>query len=408
MGAPEAPLGNADLRQLPLRDEHVALGARFSPFAGWEMPLSYGSIIGEHMHVRTRAGLFDVSHMGRLLLRGRGALATVQNLVASDISGLRSGQARYTVLLTPWGGIQDDLIVYRRDDGILLIVNAARTTQDREWIEGHLLAPPGLTPGDPGLELDDLTDLTCLLALQGPAALDVLDRLTPGLDPGSISAFSFVSAEVAGVEAMVMRTGYTGESGAELLVAAQDARTLWSALLAGGTPGTVAPCGLGARDTLRLEAALLLYGQDITKNTTPFEARLGWLTQLERPAPPDFVGREALLEAAARGPEKLLVGLATTARTIPRHGDDIAIGDSLVGRVTSGTHSPVLGHPIALGYVLPEHAATGTEVTIQVGEKEVPARVVERPFYRAGVTPIPEARRRASRPGASPPTEEPA
>lgn len=407
MGGSDGPTGSGDLQHLPLREEHVALGARFSPFAGWEMPLTYGSIIGEHLQVRTRAGLFDVSHMGRLLLRGPGALATVQGLVASDLSDLGVGQARYTVMLTPWGGIQDDLIIYRRDDGILLIVNAARTTQDREWIEGHLLASPALTPGDAGLELDDLTDLTCLLALQGPAALAVLDRLSRGLDTTSMPPFSFARANVAGVEATVMRTGYTGETGAELLVATEDARTLWSALLAAGAPGTVAPCGLGARDTLRLEAALLLYGQDITKNTTPFEARLGWLTQLERSHQPDFVGREALLEAAERGPEKLLVGLATDARTIPRHGDEIAVGDNLVGRVTSGAHSPVLGHPIALGYVLPEHAATGTEVTIQVGEKEVPARVVERPFYRAGVTPIPEARRRAPRPEASPPAEEP-
>jgi aminomethyltransferase len=413
MGGPEAPTGSADLRHLPLREEHVALGARFSPFAGWEMPLTYGSIIAEHLQVRTRAGLFDVSHMGRLLLRGPGALATVQNLVASDLFDLGVGQARYTVMLTPWGGIQDDLIVYRRDDGILLIVNAARTTQDREWIEGHLLASPALTPGDPGLELDDLTDLTCLLALQGPAALGILDSLTPGLDsltPGlaisSMPSFSFARAKVAGVEATVMRTGYTGETGAELLVAAQDAGTLWGALLAAGTPGTVAPCGLGARDTLRLEAALLLYGQDITKNTTPFEARLGWLTQLERPRQPEFVGRQALLEAAERGPEKVLVGLVTDAHAIPRHGDDIAMGDSLVGRVTSGTHSPILDHPIALGYLMPEHTAIGTEVMILVGEKEVAARVVERPFYRAGVTPIPEARRRVSRPQASAQAEE--
>jgi aminomethyltransferase len=406
MGESQTPTGNPDLRHLPLREEHVAAGARFSPFGGWEMPLTYGSIIAEHMQVRTRAGLFDVSHMGRLLLRGPGATTTVQGLVASDLSDLEVGQARYTVLLTPWGGIQDDLIVYRRDDGILLIVNAARTTQDREWIEGHLLASPALTPGDPGLELDDLTDLTCLLALQGPAALAILDGLSPGLDITSMAPFSFAQANVAGVEVTVMRTGYTGETGAEVLVAAQDARTLWNALLAAGAPGTVAPCGLGARDTLRLEAALLLYGQDITKNTTPFEARLGWLTQLERPRQPEFVGRDALLEAAERGPEKLLVGLATDAHTIPRHGDEIAVGDILVGRVTSGTHSPILGQPIALGYILPQHTAIGAEVVILSGEKEVAARVVERPFYRAGVTPIPEARRGASRAETSPKIDE--
>lgn len=394
-------IDHGDLRPLPLHDEHAALDAHFSPFAGWRMPLHYGSIIEEHMQVRTSAGLFDVSHMGRLLLRGPGALPAVQNLVAGDLSGLAVGQARYTVMLTPWGGIQDDLIVYRRDDGILLVVNASRTEQDREWIEDHLLQPTGLGADGPGLELDDLTDLTCLLAFQGPAALHLLDTLTPGPPISSMPPFSFAQAQVAGVEVTVMRTGYTGETGAELLVTIDDAPVLWRAILAAGAPGVVAPCGLGARDTLRLEAALLLYGQDITKNTTPFEARLGWLTQLDRPHQPDFVGREALLEAAERGPEKVLVGLTTDAHTIPRHGDEISVGDHPVGRVTSGTHSPVLGRPIALGYVLPPHAAVGTEITIQVGEKQVPARVVERPFYRAGVTPIPEARRGAPRPKAS-------
>lgn len=348
-------------------------------FAGRRMPLLYSSIIDEHFQVRTRAGLFDVSHMGRLLLRGPGAVDTVQRLVAGDISHLSVGQARYTVLLTPWGGIQDDLILYRRDDGLLLVVNAARRADDRAWIEENLRH---------GTSLDDLTELTALLALQGPQALAALQPLT-SVDLDGLRPFTFAGGLVAGAEATILRTGYTGEDGVELMTTADEAARVWEALLAAAPGGSVRPCGLGARDTLRLEAALLLYGQDITKNTTPFEARLDWLVDLDRPGGADFVGRDALLEARAAGPEKLLVGLATDARSIPRSGDLIALGVNLVGKVTSGSMSPVLGHPIALGYVFPQAAATGTEVVVVSGEREIAARVVDRPFYKRGVTPIP-------------------
>ncbi len=378
------PGGSLDLKRLTLHQEHRRLGARLAPFAGWSMPLAYSSIIDEHLQVRRGAGLFDVSHMGRLFLSGAGALETMQGLVASNLRGLAVGEARYTVLLTPWGGIQDDLIAYRREDGVQLIVNASRTTADREWIEKHLV-------GD--TTIDDLTELTTLFALQGPEALGILSRLA---GPAAVPPrpFTFLRAQVAGVEATVMRTGYTGEEGAELLIDRADALTLWHDLLAADAAGTVAPCGLGARDTLRLEAALLLYGQDMTKNTTPFEARLGWLTDLERP---DFVGRAALLEARERGPEKLLIGLSTSARTIPRPGDEIAVGDLVVGKVTSGSVSPVLGHPIALGYVLPQYSQVGSEVLLLVRDAEVAATIVERPFYRRGVTPVPAQMPRPAR-----------
>ncbi|GAB4266863.1 MAG: glycine cleavage system aminomethyltransferase GcvT [Thermoleophilia bacterium] len=378
------PARGGELRLLPLHREHGRLCARFAPFAGWSMPLLYTSIIDEHFQVRHRAGLFDVSHMGRLFLRGPLALRALERLVASNLSRLAPGEARYTVLLTPWGGVLDDLIVYRRADGLQLVVNAARTAEDRSWIEEHL--PEGTT-------LDDLTELTALLALQGPAALDVLARLGgPAAVPPR--AFTFTQAQVAGVEATVMRTGYTGEEGVEFMVDGNDAPALWHALLAADADCTVRPCGLGARDTLRLEAALLLYGQDLTKNTTPFEARLGWLTDVDRS---DFMGREALLEAKAKGPEKLLVGLRTTARSIPRPGDEIAVGDLIVGKITSGSVSPVLGHPIALGYVLPRYAGVGTEVLLLVRGAELPAQVVERPFYRRGVTPVPNHVPRSAR-----------
>ncbi len=393
--------------RLPLRDTHAALGARFTTFSGWEMPLSYTSIIDEHLQVRTRAGLFDVSHMGRLLLRGAEAFNTVQNLVATDLSGLLVGQAKYTVLLTPLGHILDDLIVYRREDGIQLIVNAGRRAEDRAWIIDHFLGEPGEGPDDPGLELDDLTEITCLFALQGPASFDALGAVIEDLDPAALASFSFAPARLAGADVTVMRTGYTGEEGVEIMTTVADGVPVWQALLSAGAPGTVAPCGLGARDTLRLEAGLLLYGQDITTNTTPFEARLGWLTHLQLPGHRGFVGRDALLAASVKGPEKLLVGLATESRPIPRHGDDLAVGAELVGKVTSGSYSPVLRHGIALGYVLPRFASAGTAITVASGEKEVPATIVDLPFYRRGVTPIPPRRRAPVGPGTTAPEATP-
>lgn len=363
------------LKRLPLHEEHQRLGARLVGFAGWSMPLQYTSIIDEHLQVRCRAGLFDVSHMGRLLLRGSGALAVVQRLVASDVSGLAPGQARYTVLLTPEGGIRDDLIVYRREDGFLLIVNAGQAVADREWIAENAL---------PGTEIDDLTELTSLFALQGPRALGLLASLG-ARDVSSMKPFTFIQSEVAGIEATIMRTGYTGEDGAELLVDNGDALPLWRSLLAAGGDG-VAPAGLGARDTLRLEAALLLHGSDISPDTNPFEARLGWLVDLDRP---DFVGREALVQVKEKGPGRLLVGLAGRANVIPRTGDSIFAGERIVGSVTSGSISPVLGHPIALGFVGPDLAGPGTLLTVLTRTHEVPVTVVERPFYKKGVTPLP-------------------
>lgn len=389
----QAGSGDDTPRHLPLNEEHEQLGARFSPFGGWRMPVMYSSIIEEHFRVRTHAGLFDVSHMGRFLIRGHDSLRTVQRLVASDVSALQPGEARYTVLLTPWGGIRDDLIVYRRDDGVLLIVNAGPSEGDRTWIEDHLV-------GD--ATLDDLTDITCLFALQGPHALEAIASIT-SCDPSGIAPFTFVNASVAGVEATIMRTGYTGEDGVELMVQHTDALRLWRETLMADRQGDIAPCGLGARDTLRLEASLLLYGRDLDQSTVPYEARLGWLTHLERADGSDFVGREALLEAQTRGPSRLLVGLATDARAIPRAGDTIVVEGEVVGEVTSGSLSPVLGHPIALGYMTPEMADVGRAVTVVSTSKTIPARVVDRPFYKRGITPITERPRRgaSTRPSAT-------
>ncbi len=384
------PAGDG-LRHLFLENDHALLGARFASFGGWRMPTFYTSIIDEHLRVRTGAGLFDVSHMGRLLLRGLDAVRTVQRLVATDISGLDPGLAQYTLFLTPEGGILDDLIVYRRDDGLLLIVNAGNADADREWIQDHLV-------GD--TVLDDLTDITGLFALQGPAALDLVDSVSSE-SASRLAPFTFTAANVAGVEATIMRTGYTGEQGVELLVDQADAVRLWRSLLACGIGDAVTPCGLGARDTLRLEAALLLHGRDIDAHTTPYEARLDWLVDLERKDGSDFVGREALARAAARGPARLLVGFATEAHTIPRPGDTVHIAGRPVGKITSGSLSPVLGHPIALGYVEADLAQSGSEVSIIASSKATPARIVDRPFYKRGVTPIPDRKRRtAGRGGA--------
>lgn len=363
----------AGLRRLPLHDEHVRLGARMTPFAGWLMPTVYSSIIGEHLHVRRHAGLFDVSHMGKLMIRGWGAVQEVGRLVAGDLSRLRPGEARYTVLLTAAGGIQDDLIAYRESDGLLLIVNAALLAHDREWLLDQL--PPDVT-------VDDLTEITCLLALQGPEARTVLSRL---LEEGSEAPepFTFIAARLAGAEVTLMGTGYTGEDGVEILVSVEDAQRVWTAL---ASQPEVRPAGLAARDTLRLEAALLLNTQDMTITTTPYEARLAWLVDLERP---DFVGREALLAAGEAGPRRLLVGLATQARLIPRTGTVLMHEGADVGVVTSGSFSPVLGHPIALGYVVPQYAEEGTELVARVRGRDLPMTVVKRPFYKRGLTPVP-------------------
>ena len=365
----------SDLLRTALYEAHRRRGAQFIDFAGWAMPLSYTTILGEHMQVRRHAGLFDISHLGRFLLEGAGAVETMQRLVAGDLSRLQVGAAKYTLLLTPWGGIRDDLLVYRPGTGLLLVVNAANAVTDREWIRQNLA---------PATHLDDLTDHTSLLALQGPEAAQALATLTP-LHLDLLRPFSLALTRVAGVEATVMRTGYTGEDGFEIMVTNDNAVALWEALL-DPLSARVAPCGLGARDTLRLEAGFLLYGQDLTRDTSPFEARLDRLVDTDRP---DFVGRVALQEAKASGPRRLLVGLTTAERVIPRQGDTLANDVEVVGEVTSGTYSPVLGHPIALGYAMPPYAQAGCRLTVVGRRRRVEADVVRLPFYRRGTTPLP-------------------
>ncbi len=375
---------NNDARTTPLHPRHLAAGARMTEFGGWSMPLVYSAILAEHMQVRRRCGLFDVSHMGRFVLSGAGALACLSELVPTDLSHLAVDHAVYTVFLNEQGGIRDDLIIYRRPEGYLLVVNAGNRIKDWEWITGHL-------PSD--AQAADNSDHSCLLALQGPLAFQVLADVgavvsgAPGVgSPADIPHFACAEGVVAGIPTLLMHTGYTGEDGVEIMVHQERAEELWDALLAAGPSGTVLPCGLGARDTLRLEAALPLHGHDIDETTLPFEARLSRIVHLEKG---HFIGREALAAAHAAGPRRLLVGLAAEGRSLLRHGDGIVLGGEAVGHVTSGSFSPVLQRPIALGYVPPSHAEVGMELEVESRGRLLKARIVPRPFYKRGVTPLP-------------------
>ena len=343
------------LRRTPLHDRHLEAGARMVPFAGWEMPIQYAGIIPEHRAVRERAGVFDVSHMGQLEVRGPAALEFLQATLSNDLNRIGMGQAQYTLLLAEDGCPIDDLIAYRLDDDhLLLVVNASRVDDDREWLLGRL--PDGAV-------LDDRSADMAMLALQGPAALDLIDL--PDLAP-----FEFTRAEVGGVLGIVARTGYTGEPGVEIMVAPDQAATLWDKLLAAGA----APAGLGARDTLRLEVCYPLYGNDLSQARTALEAGLGWVCALDRK---DFVGADALRRQREAGGHDKLVAFRVSGKGIPRQG--MAIRPA--GEVTSGTMSPTLEVGIGMGYVPAELAAEGTEIEIDVRGRPVAARVAPKPLY---------------------------
>ncbi len=342
------------LQQTPLHDRHAALGARLVPFAGWEMPVQYEGVIQEHRAVRTDAGAFDVSHMGELEVEGPRATELLQGLLSNDLDRIEPGRAQYTLLTNERGGIVDDLIAYRLDRcRYLLVVNAANREADFRWLKEREIA---------GSDVRDVSDEYALLAVQGPRAIDKL-----GLPPAT--PFTFADGEVDGVEVMVNRTGYTGEDGCELLCMVEDAGTLWDAVLARG----VTPCGLGARDTLRLEVCYPLHGNDITPETDAISAGLAWTCALDK----EFTGVEALRLVKEQGPERKLAAFVMAERAIPRAGMAIAGG----GEVTSGSHSPMLDAGIGLGYVPAAHAAPGTELTIDVRGRPRRAEVVKKPIY---------------------------
>lgn len=362
-------MSDAALRRTPLYDRHVALGARIVPFAGWEMPVQYSGVIDEVKAVRSTSGLFDVCHMGELHVTGPAALAWLNSVTTNDVSRLRPGRAQYSLLLNEDAGILDDILVYCIDDqNYMVVVNASNTDKDRDWLEGRLL---------PGVELEDSSLVTSLIAIQGPAAEAVLQPLCTG-PLGDLRRFGFAAGEVAGIECLVSRTGYTGEDGFELFTQG-DAGALWDALLAAGE-GRVKPCGLGARDVLRIEAGNVLYGHEIWEETNPLSAGLMWTVKLDKGA---FVGKEKLVEYVAAGAALTVAGLTSASRAVPRQGYPIHHQGQDVGFVTSGTFSPVLNKPIGLGYLPPELAEPGTEVDVIIRERPERMVVTALPFYRA-------------------------
>jgi len=365
------PVESSALRRTPLHARHLALGARMVPFGGWEMPVEYSGITDEHLAVRSRAGLFDVSHMGEIEVAGRDALAALQHLTSNDVSKLQIGQAQYSALTTPQGTFVDDLLVYRlADDHFLLVVNASNIEKDHAWIAGGI--PSGLDA-----VAVNTSSRYALIAVQGPAAREVLQPLT-GVELASIRYYWFATGEVAGVRATVSRTGYTGEDGFEVFVAPQYAERVWDALLEAGRPVDIRPAGLGARDTLRLEAGMRLYGNDIDETTTVLEADLEWIVAWQKG---DFVGREALAAQKAAGVSRRLVGFEMVDRAIARHGYRVFVDGADAGVVTSGTQTPFLKKAVGMAYV-PARLSTGDEFEIEVRNRRARARIVPLPFYK--------------------------
>jgi aminomethyltransferase len=361
-----------ELRHTPLHDLHVELGARMVPFAGYEMPVQYESIIEEHRTVRRAVGLFDLSHMGELEVRGDEAVAFLRYAVVSDPGAIEIGQAQYSMLCDDDGGIIDDLIIYRLDEQRFMVVCNA---SNRFAVIEQLMTL--LEDGDLAAEVEDRSDATGLVAPQGPLAATVLARLTD-LELDQVANYHFARGKVAGIECIVARTGYTGEDGFELFCDASRTRELWEAVAAAGADG-IRPCGLGARDTLRLEAGMPLYGNELSRDTNPFEVNLGRVVKLEKG---EFVGRPALQAVADASPRRKLIGLQMVDNAIPRAGYEVRAGGDAVGKVTSGTLSPTLGTKIAMALVPAALAGIGNEFEVMVRERPQRAEQVKLPFYR--------------------------
>ena len=341
-------------------------------FGGWDLPQQYTSIRDEHLAVRRNAGLFDLSHMGRLDVRGAGAAAYLQSILTNDVNQVAPGGAQYSLLCREDGGILDDLVIYRRaEDDFLVVVNASNRPKDVAWMSERLPA---------GVELHDRTFELSLMALQGPAAASVLP--VTGVDLGSLPYFGFTAGSVGGVDALLARTGYTGEDGFEVFVAADRAVAVWRSILDAGRTSGVLPCGLGARDACRMEAGLRLYGNDIDEQTNPYDAGLAWTVKL---AKGDFVGAQALAEVKAAGPRRRMLGLRSRDRSIPRHDGAVLAGGRAVGRVTSGTYSFFLNQGIGMASIELAAAAPGDPVEVDVRGRTGAAELVALPIYRGSV-----------------------
>jgi aminomethyltransferase len=369
-GSSSAP--GQPLKRTPLYDIHVALGAKIVPFAGFEMPVQYPTgITAEHKAVREKAGLFDVSHMGEFIVRGPQAVDFVSYVTTNDVATLKPGEAQYSTILREDGTIVDDCLVYRADDRVLMVVNGSNIDKDFAHISRFLKKFPDA-------KLENISDQIALLALQGPDAARILQQHTD-TDLSKIKYYEFTTGKLAGADKVyISRTGYTGEDGFELYFPAEQAKKIWNALTASGE---VTPAGLGARDSLRLEMGMALYGNDLDDTTTPLEASLGWLVKMKKG---DFVGRDALAKQKEHGLKRKLVGFTTPERSFPRHGYPVFAKGKPSGEVRSGTMSPTLGIPIGTAYVPVESAAEGSPLEIEIRGKRVPAVVQKMPFYKDG------------------------
>jgi aminomethyltransferase len=361
------------LKRTPLYEDHVAAGGKMVPFAGFEMPVQYPTgITAEHKAVREAVGLFDVSHMGEFVVRGRQALDLVQRISVNDAAKLEVGQAQYSAMCTETGGVVDDLLIYRFPDRYMLVVNAGNLDKDWAWVQSHAEAFD--------VDVQDVSEQTGLLAVQGPRARETL-RSVASIDLDSVRYYRFAEGTVAGIPTVISGTGYTGEDGFELYLDASDVAVVWRAVLEAGRPAGIVPAGLGARDSLRLEMGYALYGHELDDAHTPLESGLGWVTKLDKP---DFVGRDALVAQKSAGVARRLVGLVATERGFPRSGYPVVAGGESVGVVTSGTMSPSLGVGIAMGFVPSELSTKGTALEIDARGRPIAAVVSSTPFYTKG------------------------
>ena len=368
----DAAVKSQVIHDTPLADRHAALGARMIEFSGWRMPVQYTSILDEHRAVRERVGLFDLSHMGELLVEGPEAGPALAGAIVTNPPALAVGRAHYSMICAPDGGIIDDLIVYRlAEDRFMVVANAGNAQVVSDTLAERLEGAKAV--------LDDQSFATGLVAIQGPRSVEALKPLTD-VDLDALRYYAIADGTVAGIPAQVARTGYTGEDGFEVFVETRRVGELWDALLDAVRSADGLPVGLGARDTLRLEAGMPLYGNELDRSTNPFDAGLGRVVKLDKPG--DFVGRAALEKVAAEGAKKRLVGLTVEGRGIARHDYPVHAGERRTGVVTSGTQSPTLGVPIAMAYVAPTDGEVGTTLDVEIRDTRVPARVVPMPFYR--------------------------
>lgn len=356
------------MKKTPLNQIHKDMGAKMTDFGGWEMPVEYTGIIEEHKAVRNKCGLFDVSHMGEILVSGKNAEKSLQKIITNDLNKLEKGKIIYTTICKEDGGIIDDLLVYAlQDDQFLLVVNASNIDKDFKWIKEHLLKDT---------TAKNLSNNYAMLALQGPSSKKILTQLTD-IDLKSLSYYSFREAKAAGVNMIVSRTGYTGELGYELYFEPEEAERIWDELMEAGSDFGLQACGLGARDTLRLEKTYALYGNDIDESTNPFEARLGWTVKLDKG---DFIGRKKLIDIKENCCQRKLTPFIIKGRGVARHGHEVYFGEEKIGEVTSGSYSPSLEEGIGLAYLKSEHTEVGSEIEIKVRNRKIKAEVVKGPF----------------------------